>query len=150
MIKNDEADEKPAEENDQRITRAGRILRKTNIDELPQFFNILTGRMSLVGPRPHMVSDCMRFSFVVSSYRFRNLVKPGITGLAQIKGYIGPAIDYENIMTRYYWDAMYIRKASLSFDIKIIGKTIQRTLYNFMMMLSGRFKITSPAALSRE
>lgn len=139
MVQNDEADEKPADENDPRITRAGRFLRRTNIDELPQFFNILAGSMSLVGPRPHMLSDCMRFSFVVSSYKFRNLVKPGITGLAQTKGYIGPARDYESIMTRYYWDAVYVRKACLWFDIKIIGNTIQRSIYNFIVILSASF-----------
>ena len=130
MIQNEEADEKPAEYNDHRITRSGRLLRRTNIDELPQFFNVLSGSMSLVGPRPHMVSDCIRFSFVVSSYKFRNLVKPGITGLAQTKGYIGPAKDYESIVTRYYWDAVYVRKAGLWVDMKIIGKTITRSFKN--------------------
>ena len=128
MIVNDEADEKPAEDADYRITRAGKFLRRTNIDELPQFLNILSGSMSLVGPRPHMLSDCMRFSFVVSSYKFRNLVKPGITGLAQTKGYIGPAKDYESIVTRYYWDAVYIRRAGFWLDMKIMGKTISRSL----------------------
>jgi putative colanic acid biosysnthesis UDP-glucose lipid carrier transferase len=144
MIENDEADERPAEENDQRVTKSGRFLRQTNIDELPQFFNVLTGSMSLVGPRPHMLSDCMRFSFVISSYKFRSLVKPGLTGLAQTKGYIGPARDYESIMTRYYWDAVYIRKAGHWLDIKIIGNTIKRSLYNFAMTLSGLFRKRSP------
>jgi putative colanic acid biosysnthesis UDP-glucose lipid carrier transferase len=124
MIQNEDADEKPAEENDHRITKAGRFLRKTNIDELPQFFNVLIGDMSLTGPRPHMLSDCMRFSFVISSYKFRNLVKPGITGLAQIKGFHGPAKEYDGIVNRYYWDAVYVRKASLLLDAKIIAKTI--------------------------
>jgi putative colanic acid biosynthesis UDP-glucose lipid carrier transferase len=137
MIQNDEADEKQAEENDQRITRAGRFLRRTNMDELPQFFNVLIGNMSLVGPRPHMLADCMKFSFVISSYKFRTLVKPGMTGLAQIKGCHGPTRDYESILNRYYWDAMYIRKASVWLDIKIIGKTITRELYNFAKVFSG-------------
>jgi len=139
MIENDEADEKPAEHDDYRITRAGRFLRRTNIDELPQFFNILAGSMSLVGPRPHMLSDCMRFSFVVSSYKFRNLVKPGITGLAQTKGHIGPARDYESIMTRYYWDAVYVRKAGAWMDTKIILKTISRCFSNVWMVVSSAF-----------
>lgn len=124
MIQNEDADEKPAEDNDQRITRAGKFLRKTNIDELPQFFNILTGQMSLVGPRPHMLADCMRFSFVISSYKFRHLVKPGITGLAQMKGYRGPVKDYESIIKRYNWDAVYVRKAGAWMDIKVISQTI--------------------------
>ena len=143
MIENDEADEKPAERDDYRITRAGRFLRRTNIDELPQFFNILTGSMSLVGPRPHMLSDCMRFSFVVSSYKFRNLVKPGITGLAQTKGYIGPARDYESIMTRYYWDAVYVRKAWLWLDVKIIVKTISRSFKNFSLLFKAASRKTA-------
>ena len=137
MIQNNEADEKQAEENDYRITRAGRFLRRTNLDELPQFFNVLIGNMSLTGPRPHMLADCMKFSFVISSYKFRTLVKPGMTGLAQIKGCHGPTKDYESILNRYYWDAVYIRKASLWLDMKIIGKTITRELYNFAKVLSG-------------
>jgi putative colanic acid biosynthesis UDP-glucose lipid carrier transferase len=124
MVMNDDADEKPADENDHRITKAGRFLRKTNIDELPQFFNVLAADMSLIGPRPHMVSDCMRFSFIISSYKFRSLVKPGITGLAQIKGFHGPAKEYDGIVNRYYWDAVYVRKAGLKLDLRILGKTI--------------------------
>ncbi|HEY6505739.1 MAG TPA: sugar transferase [Chitinophagaceae bacterium] len=135
MIKNEVADEKPAEENDPRITGAGRFLRQTNMDELPQFFNVLTGDMSLTGPRPHMISDCMRFSFIISSYKFRSLVKPGITGLAQIKGYHGPVKDYEGIVNRYYWDAVYIRKASLKFDAKILAKTIGISFRTFFRVL---------------
>jgi len=130
MIVNEDADERQAEENDDRVTRIGKFLRATNIDELPQLLNVLIGDMSLVGPRPHMLSDCMRFSFVVSSYQFRTLVKPGITGLAQIKGYRGPAKDYESIMNRYYWDAVYIRKAGPWLDIKIAGETIAHGFKN--------------------
>ena len=139
MIENEESDEKPAEDEDYRITRAGRFLRRTNIDELPQFFNVLAGNMSLVGPRPHMLSDCTRFSFVISSYKFRTLVKPGITGLAQTKGHIGPARDYESIMTRYYWDAVYVRKAGLWLDAKIIAKTISLSIKNLWNVLSSAF-----------
>lgn len=135
MIQNEDADEKPAEENDQRITRAGKFLRKSNIDELPQFFNILLGKMSIVGPRPHMVADCMRFSFVISSYKFRNLVKPGITGLAQLKGYRGPVKDYESIVNRYHWDAVYVRKAGIWLDIKVIGKTMLWYSKNFFTII---------------
>lgn len=132
MISNNEADERQADENDHRITRVGRFLRRTNIDELPQFINVLLGDMSIVGPRPHMIADCRRFSFVISSYQFRNLVRPGITGLAQINGYHGPTFDYESIIIRYYWDAMYVRKANLFLDGRIIVKTIWQGTKNFV------------------
>jgi putative colanic acid biosysnthesis UDP-glucose lipid carrier transferase len=124
MYRNEEADEKPACKNDTRITRAGRILRNTCIDELPQFFNVLAGQMSIVGPRPHMVTDCIRFSFIISTYSFRNLVPPGITGWAQVKGYHGRILDYESIQQRYHWDAMYVNKASFRLDLRIVVKTI--------------------------
>lgn len=139
MIQNEVADEKPAEENDQRITKAGKFFRKTNLDELPQFFNVLIGDMSLVGPRPHMVADCMRFSFVISSYKFRHLVKPGMTGLAQIKGYRGETKDYESIVNRYHWDAVYVRKAGIGLDIKVLGKTILWSSRNFFNAIMAAF-----------
>jgi len=134
MIINDEADEKQADENDQSVTRMGKFLRRTNIDEFPQFFNVLAGDMSIIGPRPHMVSDCIRFSFVIPAYKFRTLAKPGITGLAQVKGYHGPTIDYESIFTRYHWDAEYIRSASFWLDLKIIFLTILQSLGNIIYL----------------
>jgi len=130
MIENDEADERQAEENDYRITRVGKFLRHTNIDELPQLINVLRGEMSLIGPRPHMISDCTRFSFVIPAYKFRTLMRPGITGLAQVKGYHGPTADYESIFTRFHWDAEYIRKASPWMDMKIVVKTVLQSFYN--------------------
>jgi putative colanic acid biosynthesis UDP-glucose lipid carrier transferase len=130
MIQNQEADERPAEENDERITRAGKILRRTNLDELPQFFNVLAGQMSVVGPRPHMLVDCIRFSFVIPSYQFRDLIRPGITGWAQVNGFHGLTADYESIILRYYWDAQYVRKASLWLDLKIIGATVIQSIRN--------------------
>jgi putative colanic acid biosynthesis UDP-glucose lipid carrier transferase len=132
MIVNSEADERQAEKNDYRITKVGKFLRRTNIDELPQFINALLGDMSVIGPRPHMPSDCTRFSFVIPCYPFRNLVRPGITGLAQIKGHHGPTPDYENIFMRYHWDAEYIRNANFWLDLKIIAITISHTLLNFL------------------
>lgn len=130
MILNKEADERPAEENDERITRVGKFLRKMNIDEIPQFFNVFMGQMSVVGPRPHMMADCNRFSFVIPSYQFRSLLRPGITGWAQVNGYHGPTADYESIIVRYYWDAQYVRKANLWLDLKIIWTTIMQSFQN--------------------
>jgi putative colanic acid biosynthesis UDP-glucose lipid carrier transferase len=83
MVVNSEADRWPALKNDKRITRVGKFLRDYNLDEFPQFFNVLLGSMSIVGPRPHMIVDCNKFSSVVPRYKLRNFVKPGITGLAR-------------------------------------------------------------------
>jgi putative colanic acid biosynthesis UDP-glucose lipid carrier transferase len=131
MIVNDEADVKQAEKDDYRITRLGKFLRKTNLDELPQFVNILIGDMSIIGPRPHMFSDYTRFSFVIPGYKFRNLMRPGITGLAQVKGHHGPTRDYDSILARYSWDAKYIRNAGFMLDLKIVLLTILRAIVNF-------------------
>jgi putative colanic acid biosysnthesis UDP-glucose lipid carrier transferase len=124
MYVNQQADNLPAMESDSRITPLGRILRKTNLDEFPQFLNVLLGSMSIIGPRPHMVFDCNRFSSMVMDYKFRNFVKPGITGLAQIKGFQGPVSHFEPIFLRYQWDAFYVRNASFLLDLRIIRKTI--------------------------
>jgi putative colanic acid biosynthesis UDP-glucose lipid carrier transferase len=135
MVPNDLADEQPAVESDERITRIGRILRRINVDEFPQFFNIFIGQMSVVGPRPHMVSDCIRFSFVIPSYQFRSLLRPGLTGWAQVNGYHGQVQDYESIIIRYYWDAQYIRKAGFMLDMKILWSTIFKGLSNIKAIL---------------
>jgi putative colanic acid biosysnthesis UDP-glucose lipid carrier transferase len=135
MVVNDEADEKQAEDNDYRITRFGKFLRRTNIDEFPQFFNVFIGEMSIIGPRPHMLSDCTRFSFVIPAYKFRTLVRPGITGLAQVKGHHGPSIDYESIFTRYHWDAEYIRNANFRLDLQIISLTFLQSIGNIICMI---------------
>ena len=132
MIINDEADEKQADKNDYRITKVGKFLRRTNLDELPQFINVLIGDMSIIGPRPHMFSDWTRFSFVIPEYRFRNLMRPGITGLAQVKGHHGPTPDYRSISTRFYWDAEYIRNACFLLDMKIVFRSSFKFIKNFI------------------
>jgi putative colanic acid biosysnthesis UDP-glucose lipid carrier transferase len=134
MVINNLSDKQQAIENDPRITRLGKFLRLTSLDELPQFFNVLIGEMSIVGPRPHMHKDNVDFARVVENYRFRSLLKPGITGMAQVKGYRGPAQDFYKIFHRYQWDAFYVRNANLSLDFKIIRLTalqIFRSLFSF-------------------
>jgi putative colanic acid biosynthesis UDP-glucose lipid carrier transferase len=140
MVVNDEADEKQAEEDDHRITRIGKVLRRTNLDELPQFINVLIGDMSIIGPRPHMLSDCTRFSFVIPAYKFRASMRPGITGLAQVKGYHGPTADYESIFIRYHWDAEYIRNANFRLDLKIISLTFLQSIGNMIYMAYRFFR----------
>jgi putative colanic acid biosysnthesis UDP-glucose lipid carrier transferase len=132
MYKNIEADFKQASDDDSRITRLGYFLRKTNIDELPQLFNVLLGQMSIVGPRPHMLKDCRDFNLVVKNYKLRTLVKPGITGLAQIKGFRGPTEDDLSIIHRYKWDLFYVRRVSLMLDISILITTIIETCAHFI------------------
>jgi putative colanic acid biosynthesis UDP-glucose lipid carrier transferase len=128
MYVNPEANILQAELIDPRITRLGKFLRKSNLDELPQFLNVLMGQMSIVGPRPHMHTDCENFSKVVETYKLRHLARPGITGLAQVKGYRGPAHDFDRIFKRYQWDAFYIRNSSFWLDLRIIRKTMAQTI----------------------
>lgn len=126
-----------------RITALGNFLRKSNIDEFPQFLNVLLGSMSIVGPRPHTHADCRRFSGIVDRYKFRNFVKPGITGLAQIKGYHGPAIREESIIRRYEWDAFYTRNASFRLDISIIRQTAAQSLVNLVRLSRSEARLAN-------
>ncbi len=113
-------------ENDSRVTKIGKFLRKTSIDELPQFLNVLKNDMSVVGPRPHMPSYTEDYSKKIDKYNFvfRHNVRPGITGLAQIKGYRGEIKTDEDIINRIKYDIFYIENWSLLLDIKIIFQTI--------------------------
>ena len=123
MYVNDAADTRQAVKNDPRVTRIGKFLRYTGLDELPQFINVLLGHMSIVGPRPHMLKDSQEFAEVVADYKFRNLVRPGITGMSQVRGYRGPATTFQSIFRRYQWDAYYVRNINFFLDMKIMAET---------------------------
>jgi len=113
-------------QDDERVTKIGKFLRKTSLDELPQFINVFLGDMSTVGPRPHMLSYTEAYSKKIETYNFifRHNVKPGITGLAQTKGYRGEIKSDEDIVNRIKYDIFYIENWSLLLDIEIIAKTI--------------------------
>ena len=125
---NDRADLELASKDDARITRIGKFIRKTSIDELPQFFNVFFGEMSVVGPRPHMVSVTNLYAANVDKFMVRHFVKPGITGLAQSKGFRGEVETDEDIINRVKYDIFYIENWSILLDIKIIFITIFNTL----------------------
>src|SRR6185312_212898 len=128
MIVNPEADLVQAKEDDNRITRFGKFLRKYHLDELPQFINVLFGDMSVIGPRPHMISDNLKYQELISHYSCRCAVKPGITGLAQVSGYDGPVTDIEKMKIRVQMDNFYIRHWSLKLDMMILFKTGLKTI----------------------
>jgi putative colanic acid biosynthesis UDP-glucose lipid carrier transferase len=125
MVVNPDADELPCMEDDTRVTRLGRLLRATHLDELPQFFNVLLGSMSVVGPRPYMLTDEHRMASMVPGHNFRNYVKPGITGMSQVKGCHEGDMDLKILFYRYQWDAFYVRNACLVLDFHIISHTIR-------------------------
>ncbi len=124
MAPNKNADKLSASKNDMRVTKVGRFIRSTSIDELPQFYNVLFGTMSVVGPRPHMVKHTNEYSDRVDKYMVRHFVKPGITGLAQVRGYRGEIENNTDIQNRIKFDIFYIENWSLFLDLKIIVQTI--------------------------
>jgi len=113
-----------ATRNDNRITVLGAFLRKTSLDELPQFFNVLQGRMSIVGPRPHAVAHNEMYRKLIKGYMVRHKVKPGITGWAQVNGYRGETERLEKMQARIEFDLDYLRNWSLKLDLTIIAKTV--------------------------
>lgn len=123
MIVNKEADIVSAAENDKRITRFGKFLRNYHLDELPQLFNVLMGDMSIIGPRPHMISENAMYEKLVKQYTYRHTVKPGMTGLAQSFGYFGATADLEKVEQRVALDIQYIKQWSLAMDVKIVYRT---------------------------
>jgi putative colanic acid biosynthesis UDP-glucose lipid carrier transferase len=123
MYVNNCADTRRASSDDPRVTRVGRFLRNTCLDEFPQFMNVLLGHMSIVGPRPHMLHDSREFASLIDNYRFRDMVRPGITGLSQVRGYRGPAASFESILRRYQWDSFYVRNVGFRLDLRIMFET---------------------------
>lgn len=129
MVVNDEADTTSAVENDRRITGVGKFLRSRHIDELPQLINVFLGDMSLVGPRPYMLSDDRMFEKRVRSYSARNAVKPGMTGLAQSLGNFGEATDINRVVERTALDIEYIETWSPGLDCRILLRTCRFVLH---------------------
>jgi putative colanic acid biosysnthesis UDP-glucose lipid carrier transferase len=125
MYVNQEADSKQKEQNDKRVTNLGRFLRRTSIDELPQFFNVLLGEMSIVGPRPHMVAHTEHYRSLIDKYMARHRILPGITGLAQVRGFRGETQELSQMAARVRMDRFYLENWSLLLDIKIIIDTIR-------------------------
>ena len=128
MTPNKDAHLYQATKGDQRITKIGKFLRKTSLDELPQFYNVLFGDMSVVGPRPHMVSHTNLYAKRVDKFMVRHFVKPGITGLAQIKGFRGEIETDKDIINRVKYDIFYVENWSLLLDIKIVTQTFFNAL----------------------
>ncbi|WP_041742073.1 undecaprenyl-phosphate glucose phosphotransferase [Collimonas fungivorans] len=117
-----------AKKNDARVTRFGGFLRRTSLDELPQFFNVLQGRMSIVGPRPHAVAHNEMYRKLIKGYMLRHKVKPGITGWAQVNGYRGETDTLDKMRSRIEFDLEYLRNWSLALDLWIIVRTVKEVL----------------------
>jgi putative colanic acid biosynthesis UDP-glucose lipid carrier transferase len=124
MRLNTQADSQQAQKDDPRKTRIGDFLRHTNLDELPQFVNIFKGEMSVVGPRPHMLKHTELYSTIIDKYMVRHLVKPGLTGWAQVTGYRGETRTLEQMEGRVKRDVWYIENWSFILDLKIIFVTV--------------------------
>ncbi|HCC6286459.1 TPA: undecaprenyl-phosphate glucose phosphotransferase, partial [Klebsiella pneumoniae] len=119
-----------ATKNDVRITKIGKFLRSTSLDELPQFFNVFLGQMSVVGPRPHAVAHNEQYRTLIQGYMLRHKVKPGITGLAQINGWRGETDTLDKMEKRIEYDLLYIRGWSIWLDLKIIFLTVLKGFIN--------------------
>ena len=133
-VSEDEDDVRQASRKDPRVTRLGALLRRTSLDELPQFVNVLRGEMSVVGPRPHAVAHNEQYRTQILEYMLRHKVKPGITGWAQVNGWRGETDTLEKMIQRVAHDIEYIRRYSLFFDAKIVfltafGRAVRRNAY---------------------
>jgi lipopolysaccharide/colanic/teichoic acid biosynthesis glycosyltransferase len=120
---------KQAQANDSRIFSFGRFLRRTSLDEFPQFLNVLMGDMSVSGPRPHLLEHDEQFAKIVNSYYTRHFVKPGITGLAQTRGYRGEISEPSLLHKRIGYDMIYIRRWTLSLDLQILFQTVSQVVF---------------------
>ena len=129
MKVNIEANSQMCVRNDLRVTRVGRFLRKTSMDELPQFLNVLFGDMSVIGPRPHMELHTFQYQKDVDKYLVRHFAKPGITGLAQVKGYRGEITRKSDIINRTRMDILYLERWSFLLDLKIMYRTIYNCIH---------------------
>ena len=123
--------EKPAltQKKDVRVFAFGSFLRKSNLDELPQLWNVLKGDMSLVRPRPYMEDECTYWNRIFDDFYYRYAVKPGITGLAQVKGFRGGTFDEDHMRKRLDWDLIYVEQQSFWKDVKIIAGTVGQMLH---------------------
>jgi Undecaprenyl-phosphate glucose phosphotransferase len=128
MYVNKDANKRQARPDDARFTSVGRFIRRTNLDEFPQFFNVLFGDMSIVGPRPHMLKHTADYSAIISQYMVRQFIKPGITGWAQVNGYRGEIRKTEDIQERVDHDIWYVENWNPVLDLKIIALTVINTL----------------------
>ena len=128
MTQSLDADSKQATKGDSRITRIGAFMRRTSLDEFPQFINVFFGEMSVVGPRPHMLFHTEEYSKLIKKYMVRQLVKPGITGLAQVRGFRGETRKLKDMEGRVRLDVWYIENWSLILDINIIFLTIRNAI----------------------
>lgn len=124
MRKNEHSDVLQATKGDSRITRWGKIMRKTSLDETPQFINVLLGDMSVVGPRPHMLKHTEEYTALIDGYMLRHEVKPGVTGWSQIKGFRGEIKQLKDMENRVKSDLWYIRNWHFLLDLYIILKTV--------------------------
>jgi len=137
MRENIEADTKQTSEEDPRLTRIGIFLRKMNIDEFPQFINVLLGEMSVIGPRPHMLQETEKYSKIIDNYLVRHFVRPGITGWAQVNGFHGDTLSLKIMRGRVKCDVFYIENWTVLLDIRIFFKTIflkNKELYEFIKL----------------
>ena len=136
MYVNADADTKQATNNDKRITWIGKFLRSTHLDETPQFFNVLLGDMSIIGPRPHMLYHTRYYAQFIPYYNLRHEAVPGMTGMAQIKGYIGEINIERELRKRIQWDIYYLKNRSIWMDISIIFTTFAQV---FIKGFQGMF-----------
>ena len=121
---NDDSDTVQATKDDPRVTRFGNFLRRTSIDELPQFYNVWRGEMSIVGPRPHMVAQTEMYSELIDKYMLRHTIKPGITGWAQVRGFRGQTEELWQMEKRVELDVWYAENWTFFMDLKIIFRTV--------------------------